>query len=113
MRVQLLGSERSRRGILDLAAAKNAAISYARELCIENDLPSPACLNAPECRAAEARRTTDEARRGADFFAVQTAGTVSFRTGWLGRFLCSGLEYQVEHHLFPNISHVYYPEISV
>ena len=68
---------------------------------------------APGHFPAEAQRTTDEARHGADFFAVQTAGTVSFRTGSLGRFLCSGLEYQVEHHLFPNISHVHYPEISV
>ena len=38
---------------------------------------------------------------------------MSFRTGWLGRFLCSGLEYQVEHHLFPNISHVHYPAVSL
>jgi fatty acid desaturase len=43
---------------------------------------------------------------------MQTEGTVSFRTGSIGRFLCSGLEYQIEHHLFPNISHVYYPEVS-
>jgi linoleoyl-CoA desaturase len=68
---------------------------------------------APGHFPAEARRMTDEALHGADFFAVQTAGTVSFRTGFLGRFLCSGLEYQVEHHLFPNISHVHYPEVSV
>jgi len=68
---------------------------------------------APGHFPAEALRTTDEARRGADFFAIQTAGTVSFRTGLLGGFLCSGLEYQVEHHLFPNISHVYYPQISL
>jgi linoleoyl-CoA desaturase len=68
---------------------------------------------APGHFPAEARRTTEEARQGADFFAIQTAGTVSFRTGLVGRFLCSGLDYQIEHHLFPNISHVYYPEISV
>ena len=68
---------------------------------------------APGHFPAEAQRSTDEVRRGADFFAVQTAGTVSFRTGVIGRFLCSGLEYQVEHHLFPNVSHVHYPEISV
>jgi len=68
---------------------------------------------APGHFPAEAQRITEDARRGGDFFAVQTAGTVSFRTGWLGRFLCSGLEYQVEHHLFPNISHVHYPEVSV
>jgi fatty acid desaturase len=42
----------------------------------------------------------------------QTATTVNFRTGPIGRFLCSGVEYQIEHHLFPRISHVYYPELS-
>ena len=68
---------------------------------------------APGHFPAEAQRTTDEARRATDFFAIQTAGTVSFRTGLLGRFLCSGLEYQVEHHLFPNISHIHYPQISL
>jgi linoleoyl-CoA desaturase len=62
---------------------------------------------------AEAQRTTGEAWRGTNFFAAQTAGTVNFRTGTLGRFLCSGLEYQIEHHLFPSISHVYYPQVSV
>jgi linoleoyl-CoA desaturase len=68
---------------------------------------------APGHFPAEAQRTTDEVRRATDFFAMQTAGTVSFRTGLLGGFLCSGLEYQVEHHLFPNISHVHYPQISL
>ena len=68
---------------------------------------------APGHFPAEAQRTTDDARRDGDFFAVQTAGTVSFRTGSLGGFLCSGLEYQVEHHLFPNISHIHYPQISL
>jgi linoleoyl-CoA desaturase len=68
---------------------------------------------APGHFPAEAQRMTDEARGVADFFTLQTAGTVSFRTGLVGRFLCSGLEYQVEHHLFPNISHVHYPEVSV
>jgi linoleoyl-CoA desaturase len=68
---------------------------------------------APGHFPAEAQRISDEARRDADFFAIQTAGTVSFRTGLIGGFLCSGLEYQVEHHLFPNISHVHYPQISL
>jgi linoleoyl-CoA desaturase len=68
---------------------------------------------APGHFPAEAQRTTDEARHEAGFFAIQTAGTVSFRTGFLGQFLCSGLEYQIEHHLFPSVSHVYYAEVSV
>ncbi len=41
-----------------------------------------------------------------------TATTLNFRTGLLGRFICSGLEYQIEHHLFPGVSHVYYPKMS-
>jgi len=68
---------------------------------------------APGHFPAEAQRPTDGARQSAGFFAAQTAGTVSFRTGRVGRFLCSGLEYQVEHHLFPSISHVHYPQVSV
>jgi fatty acid desaturase len=68
---------------------------------------------APGHFPADAQRTTEEARHEIDFYEAQTEGTVSFRTGWLGRFLCSGLEYQVEHHLFPNISHVHYPEVSL
>lgn len=45
--------------------------------------------------------------------AAQIGATVNFRTGWLGRFVCSGLEYQIEHHLFPNISHTRLPEVSL
>lgn len=48
-----------------------------------------------------------------DFLLSQTATTVNFRTRFIGRFLCSGLEYQIEHHLFPNICHFYYPQVSV
>jgi fatty acid desaturase len=48
----------------------------------------------------------------ADFVLRQTATTINFRTGPLGRVLCAGVEYQIEHHLFPGISHVYYPEVS-
>lgn len=47
------------------------------------------------------------------YVRLQTAATVNFRVGWVGRLLCSGLQYQVEHHLFPGISHVYYPKLSV
>ncbi|MBL3656428.1 fatty acid desaturase family protein [Fulvivirga sediminis] len=34
------------------------------------------------------------------------------RDSWLAKFFCGGLNFQVEHHLFPNICHVHYPEIS-
>ena len=51
-------------------------------------------------------------QRNQDFVLRQTATTVNFRTGWIGRFLLSGVEYQIEHHLFPGLPHVYYPKLS-
>lgn len=47
--------------------------------------------------------------RGKDNFLLQTSTTVNFRTGFYGDLICSGLQYQIEHHLFPGISHVHYP----
>lgn len=48
----------------------------------------------------------------ADFILRQTATTVNFRTGPFGRLLCGGVEYQIEHHLFPWIPPYYYPQLS-
>ncbi len=42
---------------------------------------------------------------------LQTTANFS-RKSWLATFLCGGLNYQVEHHLFPNICHIHYPELS-
>lgn len=74
---------------------------------------------APAHFPAEARfvGTEGEADRLAykksqDFVLLQTATTVNFRTGWFGRLVCIGVEYQIEHHLFPGISHVYYPKMA-
>jgi fatty acid desaturase len=47
-----------------------------------------------------------------DFFMRQMQGTVNFRTGLIGRLACNGVEFQIEHHLFPNICHTYYPQIA-
>jgi fatty acid desaturase len=41
------------------------------------------------------------------FVLRQTLTTANFRTGPLGRLICSGLENQIEHHLFPGVSHVH------
>jgi fatty acid desaturase len=47
-----------------------------------------------------------------DFVMRQLQGTLNFRTGLVGRLACNGLEYQIEHHLFPNICHVYYARVA-
>jgi len=50
--------------------------------------------------------------RHRDYLQRQVSATLNFRTGPLGRLICSGLDYQIEHHLFPNVSHVHYPALS-
>ena len=47
-----------------------------------------------------------------DFLLRQTATTVNFRAGPLGRVFCAGVDYQIEHHLFPNIPHTHYPALA-
>lgn len=66
---------------------------------------------APAHYVPEAILITPEARPD-DPVLLQTATTVNYRTGPLGRLLCSGLDYQIEHHLFPGYSHVFYPRMA-
>jgi linoleoyl-CoA desaturase len=43
----------------------------------------------------------------------QVLTTNNFATkSWLATFFMGGLNFQVEHHLFPNISHVHYPKMN-
>ncbi len=43
----------------------------------------------------------------------QMQTTANFATSsFMAKFLCGGLNFQIEHHLFPNICHVHYPELS-
>ncbi len=43
----------------------------------------------------------------------QIMTTSNFATrSWLATWFMGGLNFQVEHHLFPNISHVHYPEVN-
>jgi linoleoyl-CoA desaturase len=45
--------------------------------------------------------------------AHQMQTTANFaRNSWLTTFVCGGLNYQIEHHLFTQICHVHYPKIS-
>jgi fatty acid desaturase len=54
----------------------------------------------------------DKSQLADDYVLRQTATTVNFRTGFFGRLACAGVDYQIEHHLFPGVPHSYYPEMS-
>ena len=69
-------------------------------------------LLAPAHFVAGAPILTQAEAAGLDYCALQTMTTIDFAGGPLVRWLASGLDYQIEHHLFPEISHVRYPRIS-
>lgn len=48
----------------------------------------------------------------ADYVLRQTSTTINFRVGWIGRVLVSGLDSQIEHHLFPSFDHTRYSSMS-
>jgi linoleoyl-CoA desaturase len=47
-----------------------------------------------------------------DFLLQQTATTLNFRAPQPLAFFLSGLEHQIEHHLFPGVAHGRYTEIA-
>lgn len=48
----------------------------------------------------------------AEFARLQVAASANFTVGPVGRFVCGGLEKQIEHHLFPNLSPAHYDAAS-
>ncbi len=44
--------------------------------------------------------------------ALQTTVTVNYNGGWFIHAMAAGMDYQIEHHLFPEMSHIYYPLMS-
>ena len=44
--------------------------------------------------------------------AHQLKSTANFEPRPLITWICGGLNYQIEHHLFPNICHIHYPALS-
>ena len=68
-------------------------------------------MQAPGHFPAEAARLSADQQKS-DHLLIQTANSVDFRAGFIGRLFSSGLGYQIEHHLFPNLSHVHYRKIS-
>lgn len=47
-----------------------------------------------------------------DFVLLQCATTMNIRTSWFGNLICGGTDYQIEHHLFPGVSHPHYPRMA-
>ena len=86
--------------VILFALVRFALISYAMfALFAPAHFPSEALMIEPDASDL-------------DLIHKQTLTTVNYRTGWLGRLLCGGVEYQIEHHLFPSVSPTHYPRLS-
>ncbi len=48
----------------------------------------------------------------ANFILKQIYTTTNFRTGFIGNYILGGVQYQIEHHLFPNCHHFHYSKIN-
>lgn len=48
----------------------------------------------------------------ANFIIKQIYTTTNFRTGIIGKYILGGVQFQIEHHLFPNCHHYHYPKIN-
>lgn len=46
------------------------------------------------------------------FIAMQIKNTANFKSSRFINWYCGGLNYQIEHHLFPHICHLHYPAIA-
>lgn len=59
-----------------------------------------------------AKATKDSKSLNSTFIATQILNTANFRASRLVSWYAGGLNYQIEHHLFPHISHVHYPALA-
>ncbi len=86
--------------VLAFHIIKNVLVGYALFFMLgSSHLPAEAVCSA-------------EDQKEADFVLKQTAATINIRTGRWGRFLMSGLDFQIEHHLLRGISYTKLPEVS-
>lgn len=67
---------------------------------------------APAHFPKEATLLGQEDAREMSHCELQTATTINYVGGPVLRWITSGLGYQIEHHLFPEISHTYYREMA-
>ena len=54
----------------------------------------------------------NEKNKQINFIIKQIYTTTNFRTGIIGKYILGGVQYQIEHHLFPNCHHYHYSKIN-
>eukprot|EP00698_Gefionella_okellyi_P003255 TRINITY_DN13039_c0_g1_i1.p1 TRINITY_DN13039_c0_g1~~TRINITY_DN13039_c0_g1_i1.p1 ORF type:complete len:441 (-),score=97.10 TRINITY_DN13039_c0_g1_i1:82-1383(-) len=83
---------------------------------IEETKDMPAAESASSAAAAavgpaRSKRAVKKFDLASDWAAIQIAHSANWG-GAIGNFLTGGLNLQIEHHLFPSVAYVWYPQIS-
>ena len=66
----------------------------------------PECVNKGEHLRVKGEHLRVKGEHSSDFLVNQVASTINYRTdNIVARYMCFGLDIQIEHHLFPNIPH--------
>ncbi|MEO9036604.1 MAG: acyl-CoA desaturase [Gemmatimonadaceae bacterium] len=73
---------------------------------------APAHFPAEALFLSKGNKQRAEYLRNRDFVLLQCATTCNIKTTWFGNLFCGGTDYQIEHHLFPGISHPHYPKMA-
>ncbi|MFL6197243.1 MAG: fatty acid desaturase family protein [Thermoanaerobaculia bacterium] len=73
---------------------------------------APAHFPAEALFLSSGNQDRREYLKNRDWILLQCATSTNLKTSWFGNLFCSGTDYQIEHHLFPGISHPYLPKMA-
>lgn len=86
------------------SAGFTLAIVFQLAHCIEGVVFPRVPVDAAQ---PDAKKTMEEA-----WAEHQMRTTANFGKTWMATWICGGLDHQVEHHLFPRICHIHYPQLA-
>ncbi len=69
------------------------------------------CIIAPTHYPAEAPYFEKEGL-DLDYYSRQVLSTINYKVGFFGRLMCNGIENHIQHHIYPQVSHVLSPRLG-
>jgi linoleoyl-CoA desaturase len=87
-------------------------LGFSIVLMVEGIILTTVFLTAHAVEIAEHIQPDETGNMESNWAIHQLRTTANFNTNRLFSWYVGGLNYQIEHHLFPHISHVHYPQIA-
>jgi linoleoyl-CoA desaturase len=87
-------------------------LGFSIALMVEGIVLTTVFLTAHAVEVAEHPQPDETGNMESNWAIHQLRTTANFKTNRAFSWYVGGLNYQIEHHLFPHISHVHYPQIA-